>query len=77
MPSGRQEVQDPPGKPPGSRTEIASIVVLAPCLALPSASTIGALGIRPLRCHEAIRVLIERNLASTAAEVVRISGMLR
>jgi len=77
LPSGRQEVQNPRGKLPGSRTEIGFIVVRAPCLALPSARTIGALGIRPLRYHEAIRVLVEHSLASTAAEVVRVSGVLR
>ena len=51
--SGRQEVQNPRGKLPGSRTEIALVVVLAPCLALPYARTIGTLRIRPFRCHEA------------------------
>ena len=33
-------------------------------------------GIRPFRYHEAIRVLVEHSLASTAAEVVRVSGVL-
>ena len=77
LPSRRQEVQHPRRKLPGCLTEIGFIVALAPCLALPSARTIGNLGIRPLRCHEAVRVLIEHSLASTAAEVVRNSSMLR
>ena len=66
LPFGTQEVQNPRRKLPGCRTEIGFIGALAPCLALPSARTIGS-----------VRVLIEHSLASTAAEVVRNSNMLR
>ncbi|MGD0369888.1 MAG: hypothetical protein ABSA94_20740, partial [Acidobacteriaceae bacterium] len=41
----------------------------------PSFSSILYADIRPLRCHEAIRILIEDSLASTAAEVVLVSGL--
>jgi hypothetical protein len=34
------------------------------------------LGIRPFRCHEAIRVVIERSIASTAAEVLDVPALL-